>query len=74
MVDATTGGQRRNLIMQLKEGSDFMENQKEELIPIWNNFEQRVCSFYETVKTPSVRMVSNPTNLCLPARNITYFL
>ncbi|KAF8534235.1 hypothetical protein BDD12DRAFT_809527 [Trichophaea hybrida] len=57
MVDATTGGQRRNLIMQLKEGSDFMENQKEELIPIWNNFEQKVCSFYETVKTPSVRMI-----------------
>ncbi|KAF8539938.1 hypothetical protein BDD12DRAFT_980660 [Trichophaea hybrida] len=54
MVDIDSGGQRSNLIMQLKEGSEFLENQKEDLIRIWEGFQRNVFSFYETVKTPSV--------------------
>ncbi|KAF8535735.1 hypothetical protein BDD12DRAFT_326423 [Trichophaea hybrida] len=54
MVDIDSGGQRSNLIMQLKEGSEFLENQKEDLIRIWDGFQRNVVSFYETVKTPSV--------------------
>jgi hypothetical protein len=59
MVDADSGGQRRNLIMQLKEGSEFLENQKEDLIRIWEGFKRKVVNFYETMKTPLVRMVNN---------------
>ncbi|KAF8536358.1 hypothetical protein BDD12DRAFT_290351 [Trichophaea hybrida] len=55
MIDVDSGGQRCNLIMQLKEGSEFLENQKEDLIRIWEGFKQKVVSFYETVKTPSVK-------------------
>jgi len=59
IVDADLGGQTSNLIMQLKEGSEFLENQKEHLLPIWDKFKQKVVSFYETVGTPSVSMVSD---------------
>ncbi|KAF8540115.1 hypothetical protein BDD12DRAFT_777518, partial [Trichophaea hybrida] len=55
MVDVDSGGQRSSLIMQLKDGSEFLENQKEDLIHIWDKFKPKVVSFYETVKTPSVR-------------------
>jgi hypothetical protein len=58
MVDVDSGGQRRYLLMQLKEGSEFLENQKEDLIQIWEGFKgKKVVSFYETMKTPSVRKV-----------------
>jgi len=54
-VDST---QRHNLIMQLKEGSEFLETQKEHLLPIFKTLQGlKVVSFYETVKTASVGMV-----------------
>jgi hypothetical protein len=63
MVDVDSGGQRSNLMMQLKADSEFLENQKEDLIRIWAGFKQkRVISFYETVKTPSVRKVNTTSH------------
>jgi hypothetical protein len=59
MVAAYSGGQRSNLLAQLKENSEFLENQKEDLLRIWGGFERKVVSFYETVKTPSVKKVNN---------------
>jgi len=52
--------ERSNLIKQLKEGSEFLENQKEDLLRVWRGFKQRkVISFYENLETPSVRKVNN---------------
>jgi hypothetical protein len=45
------------LFMQLKEGSEFLENQKTELCKIWNKIPGRVFTFYETQKTSSVIQV-----------------
>jgi hypothetical protein len=45
--------------MQLEDGSEFLENQKEDMIRIWEGFKGKVVSFYETMKTPSVRMVNS---------------
>lgn len=45
--------------MQLKEGSEFLENQKEDLVRIWERFNGKVVSFYETVKTPSLGKVND---------------
>jgi len=55
-------GQQNNLIKQLKEGSEFLESQKEDLLRAWEGFKQKrkVISFYENVGTPSVRKVNNP--------------
>jgi hypothetical protein len=47
---------RHNLIRQLKEGSEFLENQKEDLLPILECLKERkVVSFYETLNTTLVR-------------------
>lgn len=46
--------QRRDLIMQLREGSEFLETQREDLINVWKDFKGKIVSFFETVKTPSV--------------------
>jgi len=44
--------------MQLKTGSEFLENQQEDFLPILERLKKRkIVSFYETVKTPSVRRV-----------------
>lgn len=59
MVDAEPGEQRNNLIVQLKQDSEFLENQREELLGIWKSFKQKIFSFYETKKTPSVRKVNS---------------
>jgi len=55
-------GQQSNLIKQLKEGSEFLESQKEDLLRVWEGFKQKlkVISFNENVGTPSVRKVNNP--------------
>jgi hypothetical protein len=45
--------------MQLKEGSEFLENQKEDLISVWGGFKRNIFSFYETVKTPTVIKVNS---------------
>jgi len=59
MVAVHSGGQQNNLIMQLKEGSEFLEEQKEAMLRVWEVFKGKVFSFYETVKTPSVKMMNN---------------
>jgi len=59
MVAAYSGKPNNNLIMQLKEGSEFLEEQKESMLYVWEMFKHTVISFYETVMTPSVRMVNN---------------
>jgi len=59
MVDVDSGVQRSNLITQLKEGSEFLENQADDLLHIWPKYKGKIVSFYETVMTPPLRMVSN---------------
>ena len=62
MINAETGGNetsRHNLLRQLREGSGFLEKQKEELSYIWK--ELKIVSFYETTPTPTVERVG----LCL---------
>jgi len=51
------------LLAQLKEGSEFLENQTESLSGIWNHFRGKVCTFYETRWTKSVKQVGLPKNL-----------
>lgn len=46
---------RLSLLEQLRENSEFLEDQKERLIPIWEGL--RVVSFYEADKTPVVKKV-----------------
>jgi hypothetical protein len=57
--DAELGRQRNNLIAQLKDGSEFLDNQREDLLGIWEDSKQKIFSFYETKKTPSVRKVNS---------------
>lgn len=59
MAAAYSGKPKNNLIMQLKEGSEFLEEQKESMLYVWEMFKHKVISFYETVMTPSIRMVNN---------------
>ncbi|KAF8242573.1 hypothetical protein K440DRAFT_481581, partial [Wilcoxina mikolae CBS 423.85] len=51
--------QRSDFIKQLKEGSEFLENQKEDLLRVWERFKRKVVSFYENVETPSVRKLKS---------------
>ncbi|KAF8542396.1 hypothetical protein BDD12DRAFT_802949 [Trichophaea hybrida] len=60
MVDAESGGHetsRHNLLRQLRDGSGFLETQKEELSYIWDEWKPKIVSFYETVATPTVERV-----------------
>jgi hypothetical protein len=60
MMDAESGGyesSRHKLLEQLRDGSDFLESQKDDLSYIWGDFNPRIISFYETVKTRTVRKV-----------------
>jgi len=60
MVEAESGSyetSRHNLLKQLREGSEFLETQKEELSFIWEEFKPKIISFYETVTTPTVEKV-----------------
>ncbi|KAF8538592.1 hypothetical protein BDD12DRAFT_884762 [Trichophaea hybrida] len=60
MVDVDSGGQRKNLMMQLKQGSEYLETQREDLISIWAGFEgKKLLSFYETMKTLPTRMLNS---------------
>ena len=50
MVDEETDNQnvqRRILLAQLKEGTEYVENQKEDLIRLWEGFHGKVVTFYE---------------------------
>ncbi|KAF8543475.1 hypothetical protein BDD12DRAFT_874572 [Trichophaea hybrida] len=61
LVDNAIDGQdsKRNLLMQLKEGSEFLENQKHDLSYIWEGFKGKIISFFETVKTKTVKKIES---------------
>lgn len=46
---------RSMLLKQLRENSEFLEAQRDNLTDIWDG--RRIVSFYETVKTPTVKKV-----------------
>lgn len=46
---------RAELIVQLREGSEFLENEADGLVDILSRF--KVVSFYETAETPTVKKV-----------------
>jgi hypothetical protein len=61
MVDAEAGGyetSRHNLLKQLREGSEFLETQKEGLSHIWEEYRPKIISFYETAQTATVAKVT----------------
>jgi len=58
----------QNLLAQLQEGSEFLENQKETLSRIWNDFHGTVCTFYETEPTKSIKQVSVSEFKSLPPK------
>ena len=63
MVDEEAGNQKallHNLFTQLKEGTEYLENQKEALSRLWEGFHGKVVTFYETEPTKSVRTVRIP--------------
>jgi hypothetical protein len=47
--------QPTKLLQQLREGSEFLESQRDELVNIWVG--RRIISYYETVGTPTVKKV-----------------
>lgn len=56
VVNVDASGRESNLIMQLKEGSESLAKQQEDLLCIWE-FKQKVVIFSETEKTPLIRKV-----------------
>jgi len=44
---------KRLLLQQLREGSEFLESQRDELVDIWNG--RKIISYYETVDMPTVK-------------------
>jgi hypothetical protein len=66
MVDAESGETSRlNMLKQLREGSEFLENQKDDLSYIWEEYKPKIISFYETVLTPTVQMVRLPLHFAM---------
>ena len=57
MVDGETDNQRAEVLAQLKEGSEYLENQKEALSRLWEGFRGKVVTFYEAEPTKSVKKV-----------------
>jgi hypothetical protein len=58
MVTDLSGGKdnaRKRLINQLKEYSEFLERQREDLVDIWAG--RKIFSFYETEFTPTLQKV-----------------
>lgn len=49
-----------NLLRQLREGSEYLLDQRDNLAMMWERFHGRVVTFYETELTSSVRRVSCP--------------
>jgi len=47
--------QPAKLLQQLREGSEFLESQRDELVDIWSGL--KIVSYYETVDTPTVKEV-----------------
>jgi hypothetical protein len=48
------------LLDQLNNDSEFLGNQKEDCISMWQQFTGKICSFYETKKTETVVSVRSP--------------
>lgn len=48
------------LLDQLNNDSEFLGNQTEDCIPMWQQFTGKICSFYETEKTETVVSVRVP--------------
>ena len=67
MVDEETDNQKVqvNLLAQLREGSEYLENQKEALSHLWEGFRGKVVTFYETKQTKSVKKVRRTTTTAL---------
>ena len=57
MVDEETENRRAEVLAQLKEGSEYLENQTEALSRLWEGFRGKVVTFYETEPTKSVKKV-----------------
>ena len=58
MVDEEPNEQKTlNILAQLREGSEYLENQKEALSRLWEGFPGKVVTFYETEPTKSVKKV-----------------
>ena len=57
MVDGETDNQRAEVLAQLKEGSEYLENQKEALSRLWEGLRGKVVTFYETEPIKSVKKV-----------------
>ena len=57
-------GQARYLLAQLKEGSEYLENQREALTRLWEVFKGEVATFYELNPTdPAKKVDTTPTAL-----------
>ena len=60
MIDVETDDQKpqikRNLLVQLGEGSEYLENQKEDLLWLREKYHGKIVTFYETRRT-SVKKV-----------------
>ena len=63
VVDAELNGQRHNLLVQMREDSELLDNQQDDLMRIWADFKGDIVTFFETVRTPSVRRVINISRL-----------
>ena len=62
LKDGTGATKLQTLQHQLREGSEYLENQKGALSKIWNEFRFKTVSFYETEETPTFGKV-NPHRL-----------
>ena len=61
MVDVESDDQNlqiRSLLLQLEEGSEYLENQQEDLCQLWDTFNGKVVTFYEDKPTESAKKVS----------------
>jgi len=56
---------RHNLLRQLKEGSELLENQLEDLTHFWEEYKLNIISVYEQVPTPPVKLVGLFLSLAL---------
>lgn len=56
-VGEETDSQGAPMLSQLKEGSEYLENQREALSRLWKEFRGNVVTFYETGSTEPDREV-----------------
>jgi len=60
ILEGRSDGEKANLLRLLKEGSYFLNNQKEDLLCVWKVFKPKVVSFYETHDTSTAEEVCSP--------------